>query len=552
MMGENFEKSALVHMIDQMQPQDQQKETMWNRIQMQIDGQKAQISGKVPQNQEKESRQAGSCNSGKNEIQQQEQEGESWRARHKQNMRQGMSWKFRGRKAVAAAVAVFCVIGACLLTGVGVNAATGGAFFKTVKEFCGISSQQKKTADEGLSLKSEVYAPELVGCSQKYVVFANERALMVYGRKEEKLLAALDLQAMDCNYFNTDSVHTRVLLQDDVIFIFNEKQGKSPDHMYIYDLKKPGNSDDGDTKLSGTVGVMTASTDRTQINTVYKKWEKIEKTSRLDTFSNMADAAFWNSLGDAEKYDGEKIQYSENCIAWKADDGIWYRSALVVTDGTGYELYTCPADQTEQISTEKLFVQNYAEEMQEETGTENEADTGANGKNAKQNELPAFAYMGDDEIIKMVCEYMITNQEEFGDGTDSENDIYVPEPVIVKTIKDGKDLLVFGNFWSDTYYANGNTLMEDCGGEYPARLRFSPDKNGNYTVTEVQQAEDGSDYESSIRVFCKGYPVDPREIIDSHDAYTAVRKEMLQSYVKANDLVFTYYKDFGWDPVALD
>ena len=67
---------------------------------------------------------------------------------------------------------------------------------------------RKKAADEGLQLKNEVYAPELTGCSAKYVVFANERALMVYGRQEKKLLAALDLQALDCNYFNTDRVHT--------------------------------------------------------------------------------------------------------------------------------------------------------------------------------------------------------------------------------------------------------------------------------------------------------------------------------------------------------
>lgn len=55
------------------------------------------------------------------------------------------------------------------------------------------------------------------------MVFANERALMVYGRQEKRLLAALDLQAMDCNYFNTDSIHTRVLLQKDTIYILMRK-----------------------------------------------------------------------------------------------------------------------------------------------------------------------------------------------------------------------------------------------------------------------------------------------------------------------------------------
>ena len=130
------------------------------------------------------------------------------------------------------------MIAVCLLTGVGVNAATDGALLDSIREFCGLPVQQKKAADEGLKLKNEVYAPELAGCSEKYVVFANERALIVYGRQEKKLLAALDLQAMDCNYFNTDSIHTRVLLQKDTIYIFNEKKEQQPTQMYVYDLKK--------------------------------------------------------------------------------------------------------------------------------------------------------------------------------------------------------------------------------------------------------------------------------------------------------------------------
>lgn len=45
------------------------------------------------------------------------------------------------------------MIAVCLLTGVGVNAATDGALLDSIREFCGLPVQQKKAADEGLKLK---------------------------------------------------------------------------------------------------------------------------------------------------------------------------------------------------------------------------------------------------------------------------------------------------------------------------------------------------------------------------------------------------------------
>lgn len=94
--------------------------------------------------------------------------------------------------------------------------------------------------------------------------------------------------------------------------------------------------------------------------------------------------------------------------------------------------------------------------------------------------------------------------------------------------------------------------MSDSGGEVPARLRFTPDGNGGYAMKEKIVASDGADYEKSIRAFCKGYPVDPRKLMDSHDAWTKVRKEQLSNYVRQNQLDIEYYKDYGWDPVKLE
>ena len=254
-----------------------------------------------------------------------------------------------GRKTFAAALAGTCVIAVCLLTGVGVNAATDGALFDSIREFCGLPVQQKKAADEGLKLKNEVYAPELAGCSEKYVVFANERALMVYGRQEKRLLAALDLQAMDCNYFNTDSIHTRVLLQKDTIYIFNEKKEQQPTQMYVYDLKK--------TDVSSALSV---TEDVRKLELVYREWKTFSAENSLDTFSGMADGDYWNSLINFGKDGKETGVYSQQCIVWTDRAGRQYRSALVIIGGDDYELYSCPADDTEKISKEKLLVQTLA------------------------------------------------------------------------------------------------------------------------------------------------------------------------------------------------
>ena len=438
-------------------------------------------------------------------------------------------WRPRSRKTLAAAFAGTCVIAVCLVTGVGVNAATDGALFQSIREFCGLPAQQKKAADEGLQLKNEVYAPELTGCSAKYVGFANERALMVYGRQEKKLLAALDLQALDCNYFNTDRVHTRVLLKGEQIYLFNEKNGQQPAQMYVYDLGKTDTSD-----------ALSMTEDVHELETIYQEWKTFSKDNMLETFSNMADGDYWNRLIDAGKDGKETGTYSQQCIVWTDEEDSQYRSALVIIGGNDYELYSCPVDDIEKISKEKLLVQTYSEEMHTEASSE-----------TSPQDLPEFSYQGNDEVMKMVCDYMMQTKEE--EGYDLENgNIYVPEPVIVKTVKEGKDLVVFGNFWSSTYYRNGNTLMSDSGGEVPARLRFTPDGNGGYAMKEKIVASDGADYEKSIRAFCKGYPVDPRKLMDSHDAWTKVRKEQLSNYVRQNQLDIEYYKDYGWDPVKLE
>lgn len=227
---------------------------------------------------------------------------------------------------------------------------------------------------------------------------------------------------MDCNYFNTDSIHTRVLLQKDTIYIFNEKKEQQPTQMYVYDLKK--------TDVSSALSV---TEDVRKLELVYREWKTFSAENSLDTFSGMADGDYWNSLINFGKDGKETGVYSQQCIVWTDRAGRQYRSALVIIGGDDYELYSCPADDTEKISKEKLLVQTYSDEIQTETATE---------ENTQHTGLPEFAYQGDDEIMKLVCDYMIKNRNEYEYLENGGIYIYVPEPVIVKTVRTGNDLFI--------------------------------------------------------------------------------------------------------------
>lgn len=97
----------------------------------------------------------------------------------------------------------------------------------------------------------------------------------------------------------------------------------------------------------------------------------------------MADGDYWNSLINSGKDGKETGVYSQQCIVWTDRAGRQYRSALVIIGGDDYELYSCPADDTEKISKEKLLVQTYSDEIQTETATE---------ENTQHTGLPEFAY----------------------------------------------------------------------------------------------------------------------------------------------------------------
>ena len=73
----------------------------------------------------------------------------------------------------------------------------------------------------------------------------------------------------------------------------------------------------------------------------------------------------------------------------------------------------------------------------------------------------------------------------------------------------------------------------------------------DYTVTAFDVVEDGGNFESSAKeIFGDKYDQFMAAESDQ-EAREALRKHIIETYVKANGLEVTKYQDYGWDPVEL-
>lgn len=480
--------------------------------------------------------------------------------------------------AIKGAALILCLIFVLGFVGITADTASGGKAQAAIREIGEkvqasfhrlLSDEAKQIADETVSLPVQVYASDLVGIDKHYLALANERGLLIYDRTKEDLAAVLDLQQMECNYLNANSIATRIFMQDEKLYLFNEtgieqRAGKEtssslPEFAYICDLSmlsaEPAEKDPAasasenelnenltsDTNID-TIDYLTRTTDPEVIRGIYDLWMNDAKKQICDTFDSFYESEFLNS--DAEKYD--EMCYSENSLYWTDSDSEKLLSCLVVYGNTDYELYTKHADGS--LTNEKLEIVTAADE--------NDASASLDaGTAADPDTLPPFTYTGDDEVLATICAYMKASEEAqsyYGSGEDS---VYIPAPLILGIKHKGDDLIVFCNLWSYNYYRNGNTLECESGGESPARLRLHPDADalGGYQVIEDLRTGDGSEYEKGIKAFCKGYPGMKRKYFgDNKSKREEIRTALIRMYVRDNGLDIKYYKDYGWDPVLLN
>lgn len=318
-------------------------------------------------------------------------------------------------------------------------------------------------------------------------------------------------QALDCNYFNADTVMTHVMMQDNLLYIYNEYKEKNPTEAYTYDLTQVGQEQ-----------ALNCVEDPAEIAKIQKNWMAFAKEHCKDTFDTVPAAQTdWNG--------SDTLRYSKECITWTDAQGIEWNSSLLTYDDGTYKLYTYAVNEPTDVKTEVLNLSVSEDATQ-------------------QDELPAFAYTGDDTILKTICDYMCSEDQ----GYDTEDGVYIPAPVIYATATRGDEITVFANLWSFVYKQNGNTLDCEAGGSQPSRLKLQSDGNGGYTIKEHLIAGDGEEYVKDIKEFCKGYQVSPEKFMQSGNNSEEIRKALVKMYVDNNQLDIKYIKDYGWDPIPLD
>ena len=481
--------------------------------------------------------------------------------------------------ASKAAVFSLALIVCLTFGGMAVDSASGGTVKAAIHEVSErvqtvishfLSEKDVKVADEMISLPIAVYASDLVGIDRDYLVLANERALLVYDRNQDAVVAVLDLQQMDCNYLNANSIATRIFMDGGKLYLFNETgidqelpEGASaplPEFAYIYDLSGLSAQETtltaaeiqdqvqklNDESISGNDvendPFLTYTTEPDEIRQIFDRWEHDAKDQFIDTFQEFQDADFL----DADYEKEHDTSYSVNSLYWSDSSGKNILSCLVVDSESNYELYSKQPDGT--IISGKLNMTVI------DTPAAADSDTGASDDTAQAadpNQLPAFSYSGDDAIMATLCEYL--NQLDARNMYAHEaNSVYIPTPVIYGTEKSGDDIYVFCNLWSYWYYRNGNTLECESGGEAPARLLLHPssDVANGYEVIEDLRTGDGAEYADGIKKFCEGFPGMADKYFDSGKP-DDTRTELIRMYVQDNDLDIKYYKDYGWDPVLV-
>lgn len=481
--------------------------------------------------------------------------------------------------ASKAAVFSLALIVCLTFGGMAVDSASGGTVKAAIHEVSEhvqtvisrfLSEKDVKVADEMISLPIAVYASDLVGIDCDYLVLANERALLIYDRKQDAVVGVLDLQQMDCNYLNADSIATRIFMDDGKLYLFNETginqelpEGAAaplPEFAYIYDISGLSAQETALTSAEIQDQVqklnvesisendvendpfLTYTTDPDEIRQIFDRWEHDAKGQFIDTFQEFQDADFLS--GDYEKQYG--TSYSVNSLYWSDSSGKNILSCLVVDGESNYELYSKQPDGT--IISDKLNMTVIDTPAASDSDTDTSDDT---AQAADPNQLPAFSYSGDDAIMATLCEYL--NQLDAQNMYAHEaNSVYIPTPVIYGTAKSGGDIYVFCNLWSFWYYRNGNTLECESGGEAPARLLLHPssDVANGYEVTEDLRTGDGAEYADGIKKFCEGFPGMADKYFDSGKP-DDTRTELIRMYVQDNDLDIKYYKDYGWDPVLV-
>ena len=397
-----------------------------------------------------------------------------------------------------------------------------------IVEFCGLDKDSEEIVQQVVEIQNNgiaVYAPEIYYLDKDMLLFGGLRGLMIYDLNQEAITATIDLQEIGCIYFNSDTKETHVLKQEDSIFVYNSQNGEPMGEYYEF---VPAEA--LALKLTAIAG-----NDEQVLAQLHAEWQK-QRECIKDTFDNFQDAYFLEDGGRT----GE--MFSQNAYSWQDEQGQQTLSCLLVNVEGQY--FVC-SDNGEEVP---LYLENVVA-----------ANPGADVSNWNvttheeyaEEVLPEFVYSGEDEVVAAIWEYLV-REEKNGYYIPDADHVVIPQMQILGREETEEELLVFGKFAIYVYTRNGEILECASGGNMAGCVHLQETGNA-YQVTEVQWALDGGLYDDSLKEITADYPQYYDGLITGYaeGEREALLLEMLRMYVKDNNLPIKYYKDYGWDPVAI-
>lgn len=438
----------------------------------------------------------------------------------------------------AAAVLMVC------FSGGGINAAMGGDLITTLKELVGIRQSSQDVVGQAVEIQTrgiEIWAPEIYSIDEKYVIFGTLRGILVYDLEEGAVQGTIDVQAVDCIYFNSDPRQTHVLRMEDSLILFNSEDGEPYGNYYRYTLNGKdafGNHSSSSGKTDAlAIPVEEIGEDADQLQAYYDLWTD-QQENYQDTFRQFADhevAGAWIESGKSE------AMYGRRALSWNDGAGRTLQSFLTIEESQ-YTLRTYDVE-ADQFTSVELRLGNCGESDAEQSIKGNSETT---AELEETTVLPPFVYTGDDPAVAAICAYFVDKTAQYAE----KGEVWIPAFIILDEIREDGEYLVFGNFWTYSYLLNGNILETSSGGEMPACFHLKETDDG-YEIVSVDRTGDGADYDKGIREFAKGHPLVYMKFQSSDLKKDDARLEFIQMYVMDNHLNIQYYKDYGWDPVSI-
>ena len=418
------------------------------------------------------------------------------------------------------------------------NEITGSKLAKAIASFWNINSNSQDVISDNLDYHVTLdtcYAPEIIEYSDKRLVFGGTFGLVIYDRIRDCVTGTIDLQSIECNYFNTDTLETRFIVKNDRLSIYNLKSKKVYGMCYEYDLSQCQDITNKTVLALEPTRIQEAS------QRLEKQWKKCCVKARKETFQTFNDSL---SLFYGRMYSAYSRIYT---------DGEGNRFAVcLVLGGTGKNELIAENDSYQIIVYRKNMV---SKEIQTEI-----LNLDIFGSNVTSNsgvDLPKYKYHGDSQIEKAMVEcfynnlslyegYMYGGKEKLHDVEIGSCDVVIPSVDVVASRKEKKHIKAIGSFCWQGYSLSGNTLYESHTGGGGIAVIYLQVIDSQYQVEKVVHPRDGAFfYEDLYNMYDEDADV-VRKVLNKEYLKTKVR--ILKEYVKQNNLDIKYYKATGWDP----